>query len=101
MPGELNDPEQSYPFYYDPKYPRSPDPYHPGVDAVNDVIQGLAEKILGRLLSIKEIIGLKDSIEWTGCLNRNPGDSFFVEKVTDFLKRYSMAKRVLYAFRFK
>ena len=101
MPGDLSDPEQLYPYHYDPRYEVIKNPYDSGVlSDLDGIIQNISQDIQGKPMSSEKLKKMKEDLESSGSLIMNPGDSDFKDKVITLLKKQAMIERVAYA-RFK
>lgn len=94
MPGELKDPEQSVPFYYDPKYDQAPSTFEPGASNIDGYLQSIVGETLGIRLSPEKLDLLKEALNDKGFFHRNPGDEMFRSEVTQQAKRLMMARRI-------
>jgi hypothetical protein len=94
MPGELNDPEQSIPYHYDPKYDNTPTPNGMEVPDSCKYLQSIVGEVLGIRLSPEKLCLLIDELEEKGFLHRNPGDETFRSEVVKQTKRLMMARKV-------
>jgi len=94
MPGELSDPTQLFPFYYEPRYEPGTNPFPTGPFNLNSYIQNIAPGILGRRLNYKEMLELFAHLDKKGLLNRNPGDEEFVREMETYLNSISMSRKV-------
>jgi len=94
MPGDLKDPEQSIPYYYDERFDRSPNPFFPGAPNMDGYLQSIAEEDRGVKLTPKKLDELKEILDSKGFFCRNPGDQSFRSEVSQQVKRLMMARKV-------
>ena len=94
MPGDLRDPEQSIPWYYDNKYDN---PYEQadGPVGMNKYLQAIAMDVLGEELDTDGLEKLKHRLESRGIFHRNPGDESFRNTVRDLLMARKVASQWL------
>lgn len=102
MPGDLRDPEQTFPFYYDPRYREAPNPFEPGAFNIDEYLQSIVEETIGKRLSPDKLKDLKIYLEDKGFFHRNLGDESFREEVHKRIKRHAMARKIAHNYgRFK
>ncbi|RKY76424.1 hypothetical protein DRQ07_10350 [candidate division KSB1 bacterium] len=102
MPGDLRDPEQTFPFYYDPRYREAPNQFEPGAFNINEYLQSIVEETTGKRLNSDQLQNLRMYLEDKGFFHRNPGSESFRMEVQKRIKRRAMARKVaLYYGRFK
>lgn len=94
MPGDLKDPEQSIPYYYDNRFDMSPNPFLPGAPNMDGYLQSIAEQCRSVKLSPEKLEELKETLDEKGLFNRNPGDETFRSEVSRQVKRLMMARKV-------
>ena len=94
MPGDLKDPEQSIPYYYDQRFDRAPNPFLPGAPNIDGYLQSIAEQNRGVKLSPAKLDELKEILDNKGFFCRNPGDETFRSEVSRQVKRLMMARKV-------
>lgn len=94
MPGDLKDPEQSIPYYYDNRFDRAPNPFLPGTPNMDGYLQSIAEQSRGIKLSPGKMGELKEILDSKGLFCRNPGDETFRSEVSRQVKRLMMARKV-------
>lgn len=100
MPGDLEDPEQTFPFFYDHRYDKSENITQPGTFDMDGYIQSIAFETVGTQMSPKQLGLIKRELEEKGLLHQNPGEGTFRDSVIKFIKRCTMAKKVVHG-RFK
>ena len=96
MPGDLRDPEQLFPFYYDSRYSETPNPTIFDSDDFSVYLQSISEQEIGKRLSPEKLSDLKSHLDSKGISHRNPGDESFRREVRKFVKRLAMARKVAY-----
>ena len=94
MPGELSDPEQMFPFYYDPRYDQTLNPFEPEAFNMDNYLQSIAFDIAGIKLSPEKLDFLKQKMKDGGLLNTNPGNEMFRSEASKIIKRLVMARKV-------
>ena len=94
MPGDLKDPEQMFPFYYDSRYCEAPNPFEPGPKNMDGYLQSISNEELGRKLNTEELDDLKRNLDSKGFFHRNPGEESFRCEVCKQIKRLAMARKV-------
>ena len=95
MPGDLRDPAQFFPFYYDSRYEHSPNPTElSGLHLMDPIIQDIASEVLGRRLGKEELLNVHQYLFSIGMMCRNPGDESFMNTVREYLTRQVMSRRV-------
>ncbi len=94
MPGDLKDPEQSIPYYYDNRFDQAPNPFMPGAQDMDGYLQSIAEECRGVKLSPGKLDDLKEILDRKGLFCRNPGDETFRSEVSRQVKRLMMARKV-------
>ena len=95
MPGDLKDPEQGNPWYYDPRYEEPRNPFEPGAPDVNGYLQSISIDTIGVRLSPEKMDDLKRNLEDKGYFHRNMGDESFRKEVVRQLKTIKMARRMV------
>jgi hypothetical protein len=83
-----------FPFYYDSRYDEEPNYYDTGRTVLEESINVRAEEMLGHRLSGKEMKYVKRQLSGEGYLQRNPGDPDFTDKLSEILRRLTMARKV-------
>ena len=94
MPGDLKDPEQSIPYYYENRYDEGANPFYPGAQNMDGYLQSIAEESRHVKLSPEKLEELKEVLDSKGYFNRNPGDQSFRSEVNRQVKRLMMARKV-------
>jgi hypothetical protein len=94
MPGDLKDPEQSIPYYYENRYDEAPNPFSPGAPDMDGYLRSIAEQCRGVRLSPGKLDELKEILVSKGYFHRNPGDETFRSEVSRQVKRLMMARKV-------
>lgn len=94
MPGDLRDPEQYVPYYYDSLYDQAPNPFDPGAPDMDGYLKSIALEEDGIRLSPEKLDALKEKLLNVGYFHRNPGDETFRSEVSRQVKRLMMARRV-------
>lgn len=94
MPGDLRDPEQTYPFYHDNLYRRTPSQFEPGVSDMDKYLQSIVFDMIRMKLSPEKLEYLKDELLNRGYFIQNPGSEEFRSEVCRIVKRFKMAKKV-------
>ena len=94
MPGDLRDPEQLFPYYYDSRYEPGTNPFEPGSFDLDGYLQDLSAEITGRRLSPEGMSKLMNHLQQKSLLHRNPGDEGFREEVVRYLKGLKMGRKV-------
>ena len=94
MPGDLKDPEQSIPYYYENRFDEGSNPFSPGAPDMDGYLQSIAEQCRGVKLSPGKISELKEILDSKGYFSRNPGDETFRSEVSRQVKRLMMARKV-------
>lgn len=94
MPGELGDPEQLYPFHYDPRYENRPRPLELFYPEVDMYIQTFAEQYLNKPLTRYELRIVKEQLAEKGFLHRHWTDQPFRKEVIKILKKMNLARKV-------
>ena len=94
MPGDLRDPEQMFPFYYDPRYSEAPNQFEPGATDMNGYLQSISEENIGKRLSPEKLEKLKRVLEDRGLFHQNPGEESFRFEVCKQIKRMATAGKV-------
>jgi hypothetical protein len=94
MPGDLKDPEQSVPFFYDPKYEYYPNPFDPGIFDINGYIQDIAQEFIGIRLGPEKLETLRIQLDGSGYSSRNWGDPSFRREVKKQIKNLFLARKV-------
>jgi hypothetical protein len=94
MPGDLSNPDFLFPFYYDPKYDPGTNPVDSRPQHINNMIQSIAQTVLGHPLSKEDLIKTYDYIDSQKLMQRNPGDQELMDCVEAFLKKLKSAKKV-------
>lgn len=94
MPGDLKDPEQMFPFYYDNRYDEAPNQFEPGSPDMNGYLQSIAFETIGIKLSPEKLEDLKIVLQAKGLFHVNPGDESFRSEVRKQIKRLAMARKV-------
>jgi len=92
MPGDLRDPEQSQPFYYDQKYEHTQRPFSENSD-INVFLKAIASD-LGLYLDGRQLNLVKEQLEKKNCLYKNFGDESFRQDVIKIIKNFDMAGKV-------
>ena len=93
MPGDLRDPEQTFPFYYDSRYEHERRPM-PEVSDLSQYVQSVCFDILGHKLNDNTFEDLMADLDSKGILHRNMGDPSFRKVIEEFFKKQVMAKRI-------
>ena len=93
MPGELNNPQNWFPFHYQPCYAPGTNQFDAGSFDMDEYLKSLAIQ-QGARLSPKSLSKLKDYLEARGVLSMNPGDQAFTEPVKKFVKMLLQARKV-------
>ena len=102
MPDDLENYEGLFDFYYDPRYDEEPNYFDTGRMFLDDVIHSMAEEVLGHGLSPEKMKDVKFMLKNEGCLQMNPGDPEFRERLEEILQRVMLARKVASnALRFK
>jgi len=94
MPGDLRDPEQMFPFYYDSRYNEAPNQFEPGAGDINKYLQSISEEQTGKKLNPEKLDNLKRILDGKGFFHRNPGEESFRCEVCKQIKRLVMARKV-------
>ena len=94
MPGDLKDPEQSIPYYYENRFDEAPNPFSPGAPNMDGYLQSIAEECQCVKLSPEKLEDLKEKLVEKGFFHRNPGDESFRSEVSRQVKRLMMARKV-------
>ena len=94
MPGDLKDPEQSIPFYYENRYDEGANPFNPGSPDMDGYLQSIAQECRNIKLSPEKMEDLKEILAEKGFFHRNPGSDDFRSEVSRQVKRLMMARKV-------
>lgn len=94
MPGDLRDPEQTYPFYHDNLYRRGPSQFEPGSSDMDKYLQSIAFERYRIKLSPEKLEDLKNELSNKGFFFQNPGTEEFRAEVCKLMKRYKLAERI-------
>lgn len=95
MPGELSDPTQMFPFYYDPRYREAPNPFEPGAFDIDNYLQSICEEFNGKRISPEKLNKIKTDLEDRGFFHRNIGEESFRKEFKKQLKRFAMVGKVV------
>jgi hypothetical protein len=94
MPDDIENFEGMFPFYYDPRYDEEPNQFDTGMETINGIINAKAEEILGHRLTGEQMRYVKRQLGDLDCLQRNPGDPEFTNKLSEILRQLTMARKV-------
>jgi len=98
MPGDLRDPDQSIPFYYDPRYDTALSVFTPGSFDTNGYLQSIAIEAIGSHLSPQKLEDIKNNLEQRGFFHRNVGDESFRNEAIKVIKNMTLARKVAWAY---
>jgi len=93
VPGDLRDPEQTFPFYYDSRYEQEQRSM-PEVSDLSRYVQSVCFDILGHKLDEDTFKRLMADLDAKGILHRIMGDPSFREAIADFLNKSVMARKI-------
>jgi hypothetical protein len=94
MPGDLRDPENMLPFYYDQRYDTVTSPFDPGAPDVDGNLQSIAVEVMAAKLSPEKLADLKQILNAKGLLHRIPGDPSFRDAVKQVIRSMFRAGKV-------
>ena len=97
MPGELRDPEQLFPYHYDPRYEKFPNPTEQFISGIHKYIQSIALEHIGVPLSPEKLSKIKEELEKKGLFHYHPADENFRDEVRSFIDKIKISNRILYA----